>query len=95
MRALEEHKDDPEARADALAAYKLAAEEWVEAQLPSSHAPIGYRVAVGTVLLRAGRIDEGLDELWETAYQAGQTPGIESLRETLEAFVATYGETSE
>lgn len=78
---------------EAMTAYQIAAAAWVESRPPRSDAPIGYRVVVATIWLEAGETDKGLDELWETAYQAGQIPGIESLRETLEDFVATYDAT--
>ena len=88
VRALAEGEDDE--GVEALAVYKRAAATWVEARSPTSYAPIGYRIAVAAIWLKADVVDQGLDELWETAYQAGQTPGIESLRETLEDFVTTY-----
>lgn len=74
----------------AMTAYQIAAAAWVETRPPRSDAPVGYRIAVATIWLEADHTDEGLDELWETAYQAGQTPGIESLRKVLEELVAKY-----
>lgn len=79
----------------AMTAYQIAARAWVMAQPQRSNAPIGYRITVASIWLESGKISDGLDELWETAYQAGQTPGIEPLRESLEEFVVTYDDTSE
>jgi hypothetical protein len=82
--------DDPEAGLAALAAYREAAGMHVMENLPEPAAQVGLNIACGTLLLEAGRVNKGLDELWESAYQAGQTPGIESLREALEEFVNGY-----
>jgi hypothetical protein len=82
--------DDPEAGLAAPATYREAAGNHVMESLPEPAAQVGLNIACGTLLLEAGRVNKGLDELWESAYQAGQTPGIESLREALEQFVNDY-----
>lgn len=83
------------AQVEAIKAYKIAAMDWVETRLPTSYAPIGCRIAIAAIWLEGGARGEALDELWDAAYQAGQTPGIETLREVLEGFVMTFDETSE
>ena len=90
LTVLQALQTDAAAGREAMATYQAAAEVHVQAQDSRSAANVGYRVTVGAMWLEAGEVDLGLDELWETGYQAGQTPGIESLREALESFVEEY-----